>query len=66
MGGGMSSQIMGPQIHTRKFARFFEHYASGIVRDRKNALLGLDALILDVFPQSVCNFPRDVHDFGFP
>ena len=60
-GGGMSSQIMRTQIDTGQFICLFDHYASGIVRDRKNALLGIDALILDLKINSV----TDVVEKGF-
>jgi hypothetical protein len=66
MCGGMASEIMRSQIHTRELACFFDHNPSSIVGDRKNSFLGSNSFILNIFPKSVCDFLRDVHDFRFP
>jgi len=66
MGGGMTSQVMGPQIHTHHLARLFDHHPSSIVGDRENALLGPNSFILDIFLKSDCDFLGNVYDFRIP
>ena len=66
MGGGMTSEIMRPQIHTHYLDRLVDHHPGSIIGDRENTLLGLNSFVLNIFSKSVCDFLGNVHDFGFP
>ena len=64
--GGMTPEIMRPQIDTRKLASLFDHHTSCIVSDWEYPLFSFNPFILDVFSKTVCYFLRNENDFGFP
>ena len=48
--GGMTSKVMGAQIHTHHFARLVNHHPSSIAGDGENTLLRFNPFILDIYP----------------
>ena len=64
MSRGMTPKVMRPQINTCQFTRLFDHHPGSIVGDGENTFLGPNSFVLDIFSKSVCDFLRNVHNFG--